>query len=668
MYIGPGAGFAIATSFLTFLVGIVASLASLVLWPLRTVLNWLRFRKTYSRAHVKKLIFIGFDGLDARLTERWMSEGKLPNLSRVREMGGYKRLRTTFPALSPVAWSTFATGVNPGKHSIFDFLSRSAGTYLPELAPASVRGPARFLKFGRYRVPLSSPLTESRRKSESFWSILGKHQIQSTVLRVPVTFPPEKFNGKLLSAMCTPDIRGTQGSFTLFTTRSCVSYLEGGMHQPLEVSGNILRGSIQGPTDNSLEKREVLTVPFHLDLDLSEEAGKVTLHIQTSCVELRMGEYSPWLILTFRTALGQSVAASVRFLVTETSPEVSLYATPVQIDPERPAMPISHPRLYAIYLAKLMGTFATLGLAEDTWACNEGAISPSDFLKQAYLIFDERRQMFTDALRKTRKGVVGCVFDTSDRVQHMFFKQLHDAMPSEFSGTIEDMYRRMDAVVGEALQHVDRKTLLMILSDHGFCSFERGINLNAWLRDNGYLKLKGPAAACGKYFEGVDWSETSAYALGLSGIYINLRGREPEGSVAPGPQATELKRELISKLSGLQDSQLGALAIREVYDSHKIYQGPYLEGSPDLIVGYNEGYRVAWGAALGEVSGDVFERNDKPWSGDHSVDPALVPGVLFCSRSIDADNPGIEDLAPTSLRCFGIDPPIWMDGKPVFNF
>jgi predicted AlkP superfamily phosphohydrolase/phosphomutase len=639
MYIGPGAGFAIATSFLTFLIGLIGSLISLLLWPVRTAYKWIRYRNVYARAHFKKMIFIGFDGLDPRLTEQWMDEGKLPNLARLRQEGGYSRLRTTFPALSPVAWSTFATGVNPAKHNIFDFLTRANGTYLPELSPASVKPGRRFW---------NKPNVQARRKSESFWTILGKHRIQSTVIRVPVTFPPEKFNGKMLSAMCTPDLRGTQGSFALFTTGSCDGHLEGGARQPLLKAEDGFAGQLQGPN-------EAPPVPF--------QVTGFDLRIQGQTLPLNKGEYSPWIKVVFHVSHTTSVSGLVRFLVTETSPDFSIYATPVQIDPEHPALPISYPRLYAMYLSKLMGAFSTLGLAEDTWACNEGAISNDDFLGQAYLIFDERRQMFTNALKKTRKGVVGCVFDTSDRIQHMFFRQLEKGGETEFSRTIQDMYMRMDEVVGEALKYVDNSTLLMVLSDHGFCSFEHGINLNAWLRDNGYLKLDGEG---GKYFEGVDWSNTSAYALGLGGIYLNLHGREPDGIIEAGEQANLLKRELLEKLSGLRQND--EIAIREVYDAASIYRGPYIEGSPDLIIGYNEGYRAAWGAALGEVSGPVFEANDKPWSGDHCVDPVLVPGVLFSNRKIDATDPGIEDLAPTSLLSFGINPPGWMDGQPVFTF
>ena len=161
-----------------------------------------------------------------------MAEGKLPNLSRLREQGGFHRLRTTFPALSPVAWSTFATGVNPARHNMFDFLNRNLQSYMPELSSTRVRDPERVLKIGKYRIPLSRPIVEMRRKSRTFWQILGEHQIASTILRVPITFPPEKFNGRLLSAMCTPDLLGTQGTFALYTTRNGSGAMESGNRYP----------------------------------------------------------------------------------------------------------------------------------------------------------------------------------------------------------------------------------------------------------------------------------------------------------------------------------------------------------------------------------------------------------------------------------------------------
>jgi predicted AlkP superfamily phosphohydrolase/phosphomutase len=267
--------------------------------------------------------------------------------------------------------------------------------------------------------------------------------------------------------------------------------------------------------------------------------------------------------------------------------------------------------------------------------------------------------------------VVACVFDTSDRVQHMFYRYVdargHDTQNSPHRNAIEELYGRMDGLVGLAMQHADQDTVLFVLSDHGFCSFRRGINLNAWLRDHGYLVLKNGAKESGPYFQGVDWSRTRAYSLGLGGAYINLKGREAQGIVKPGPEAEELKRELISKLSQLRDEERGATGIRTVYASNALYSGPYLPEAPDLIIGYNSGYRTSWDAAVGKVTNHVFEDNCKAWSGDHSVDPLLVPGVLFSNRPIDAADPGIEDMAPTTLGLFGLKPPAWMEGRPVFD-
>jgi predicted AlkP superfamily phosphohydrolase/phosphomutase len=590
-YIGPGAGFAFLGSFLSLLAALLAGLLSLFIWPVRMIRSLLLLR----RAQVRKLIFLGFDGLDPRLTEQFMREGKLPNFSRLAQNGAYRRLRTTFPALSPVAWSTFATGVNPARHNIFDFLNRDLRTYAPELSSAKV----------------TPKHVEIRRKSETFWKILGRHAVPSTILRVPVTFPPEEFHGRLLSAMCTPDLRGTQGTFSRFSSRV---------------------GNLEGPVGE--------TVPF-------EVRGSI-LQIQNQTHDLVQDEYTAWIRVKFPSARG-----IVRFLLKSEEPEYSLYATPVQIDPESPALPISHPPYYAMYLAKLLGSYSTLGMAEDTWALNEGAIDHTDFLEQTRLIQNEREAMFFGALDRSRRGVVACVFDTSDRVQHMCFDNRE---------VIEALYRDMDRVLGRTLEYVDSKTALFVLSDHGFCTFRRGVNLNAWLRREGYLALEDDAIESGDYFKGIDWSRTRAYTFGLAGIYLNVRGREAQGTVDRSDCAS-LARELAAKLTGLPDGS--NYAIKAVYPAREIYSGPYIDAAPDLIVGYAEGYRASWGAAVGRVSAEVFEDNAKAWCADHCVDPHLVPGVLFSNRKVDTEDPGIEDMAPTALRLFGIKAPFWMEGRAL---
>src|SRR5580658_2042238 len=666
-YIGPGAGFAFLGSFLGVLASLVLGGISILLWPFRTAIAVVRRGRGYRKARIRRLIFLGLDGLDPTLTERYMAEGKLPHLSRLKEAGSYHRLRTTFPSLSPVAWSTFATGVHPAKHNIFDFLNRSLKSYVPELSSSKVRAARRVWKLGRLRIPLSEPTIEFRRKSRTFWKILGERNIRSTILRVPITFPPEELEGHQLSAMCTPDLRGTQGSFSLFTTNPASGVSEGGSCYALKREGEWLSGMLEGPPDELHEQGRPLAIPFRIREAGGEIALEITLEIQGERHCLRPGEYSPWIRLSFRAGLGVRIRGIARFLVTATEPEFSLYVTPIQIDPEAPALPISHPPFYAAYLARLLGTFATLGMAEDTWALNEGAIDEAAFLEQAWLTLAEREAMFENALEHTRRGVAACVFDTSDRVQHMFFRHLDGEADAKWSGTVEQLYGRMDGLVGKAMRHADEETVLMVLSDHGFCHFRRAINLNSWLHQNGYLALTGGLAESGRYFEGVDWSRTRAYCLGLSGMYLNLRGREAQGIVAPGCEAETLKAELMAKLSGLRDEEREEIAIRRVYATDQLYRGPYLEAAPDLIAGFNAGYRVSWEAAIGQVTRSVIEDNRKAWSGDHCVDPLLVPGVLFSSRPITGSDPGIEDMAPTALDLFGVEQPAWMDGKPLLR-
>ncbi len=551
--------------------------------------------------------------------------------------------------------------MNPAKHNIFDFLNRDLKTYVPELASSKVRPPHRVLSLGKWRIPLSRPSVEMRRKSEPFWKILGRHSIGCTILRVPITFPPDEFNGRLLSAMSTPDLRGTQGSFSHFSTHVQSGHVEGGTRYPLRRAGDSLEGDLQGPENSFVEDSGAMRIPFRILHP--EDPERASIEVQGESYRLRPGDYTPWVHLRFHGGLGVSVHGIARFLLTETAPEISLYCTPIQIDPESPALPISQPAYYAIYLSKLLGTYATLGMAEDTWALNEGAIDDDAFLQQAELIKCERESMFLSALEHTRRGLVACVFDTTDRVQHMFYRHL-DAGDGR---VIEALYRDMDRLVGETTKYVDDHTALFVLSDHGFCSFKRGVNLNSWLHQNGYLALLDGAHESGDYFEGIDWSRTRAYTFGLGGLYLNLKGREANGAVDP-KDAAALRQELIGKLTNLRDEETGQIGIRNVYASGALYQGPYLNAAPDFIVGYAAGYRTSWEAAVGKVAARVFEDNKKAWSGDHCVDPLLVPGVLFSNRKVQAEDPGIEDMAPTALDLFGIQPPSWMEGKSVFRF
>lgn len=669
-YVGPGAGFAFISSFFFLLATFFIALFSLLIWPIRFLLAWLRRRKTLAKAVAKRVVIVGLDGLDPDLTRKFIDEGKMPNLADLARQGTFQALGTSCPAVSPVAWSSFMTGCNPARHNIYDFLSRDPRTYLPTLSSAHIGPSKRTLRFGKYAIPLGKPIIRLLRRSKPFWQVLGEHRIFSTVIRVPITFPPEKFNGLLLSGMCVPDIRGTQGTFSFYSSReSDEGETTGGVRIAVKKEGNVVRGHIVGPPNSISLGNEDLVIPFEITLNGDE--SRVSLPDQT--FELKKGQYSPWIRLSFKAGFKITVRGIARFMITETQPEFSMYVSPINIDPEKPAFPISHPRAYALYLSELLGPYATLGLAEDTWALNEGIITDQAFLDQTYLNHAEREKMLFDALEKNRSGLVVCVFDATDRIQHMFFRYLNPHHPAlkdkdrtKHAGAIEDLYRRMDDLIGRVRERLKDGDELIVMSDHGFKDFSRGVNINSWLSQNGYMVLKEQGHGR-MWLSNVDWSRTRAFAIGLGGIYLNLRGREARGIVERGQEETALKAEIIEKLSGLKDEGNGsAVAIARVWDRSEIYRGPYQQNAPDMIVGYNApGYRASWDCAQGRVTDAVFEDNVKAWSGDHCVDPAMVPGVLFTSFKLRSESPRIIDIAPTTLALLGAGIPTYMEGKSL---
>ena len=667
-YAGPGAGFAVLSSFWTIFVAFLYSFYALVTWPIRQLLRMFRRRKAYGKAQVKRVVIVGFDGMDPELANRFMGEGKLPNLTKLRDSGTFRPLRTTFPAISPVAWSTFQTGVNPGKHNIYDFLARDLKNYLPFLSSAQISEPKRHLRIGKYSLPLGKPEIKGLRRGTPFWHWLGKAGVFCSVIRVPVTFPPEKFPGVLLSGMCVPDLKGSQGTFCFCTTRASGEKIrEGGVRIPIEPNGAGFHSYIPGP-ENPLGTGSELRANFKLRADVSR--GQARIEIDSETFTIKVGEYSEWIPVKFKAGMGFTARGICRFYLKEISPEVEVYVTPVNIDPGHPDLPISHPVTYSIYLAKLFGPYATLGLAEDTWALNEEVLDDKAFLAQCYGNHEDRERMFFDALEKTPQGLCACVFDTTDRVQHMFWRYLDKDHPAvrnvpqdQRPRVIQDLYDRMDDLIGRVMQQIDDQTLLLVISDHGFKSFARCMNLNAWLHQNGYLVLENGKRESGDWFEDVDWSRTRAYTMGLNGLYLNIKGREREGIVEAGAEAESLKEDLRSKLDGLVDPSSGKVGITGMFDCDAVYAGPYVDNAPDLIVGYGEGFRASWDSVMGKVTTAIFEDNLKAWSGDHCVDPRLVPGVLFSNRKIAVEKPAIVDVAPTVMKLFGLELPSYFDGK-----
>jgi predicted AlkP superfamily phosphohydrolase/phosphomutase len=669
-YIGPGAGFAVGGSFLVLFTALASAFVILLTWPIRAIVRAIRFRRVYARSRIKKAIVLGFDGMDHALTSRMLDEGKLPNFAKLKEQGCFKPLLSTIPPISPVAWSSFQTGVNPGKHNIFDFLTRDRKTYAPKLSSADIKGPLRTLTVGRYRIPLGRGDIRLLRKGVPFWKTLGEHGIFSTIIRVPITFPPEQFYGLQLAAMCTPDLRGSQGIFSFFTTSSAISGENtGGEVQQVTRTGNRIFAELSGPHDPMLKASVVLKCPFEITV---QDAQRALLHLNGATCVLTAGQYSDWIPVTFKASLGTKVRGICRFLLIAVEPDFKLYVTPINIDPDKPVMPISHPQVYAPYLAKRQGRYATLGLAEDSWALNEKCISDDQFIEQCLQTDRERERMFFDAADNINRGLCVCVFDATDRVQHSFWRQIDPEHPAHrgcylpaAEPEIEKIYLNADRILGETMKkYRDSSTLLMVISDHGFNSFRYGIDLNRWLEENGYLALADEGRNK-KNLAGVDWKKTRAFAIGLSGIYLNLKGREARGIVDPGAEAVALRKEIAEKLSGAIDPIRNRPIVKKVYNAINLYLGPYKQDAPDLLVGYEAGYRAAWETAVGEVTDHIVHDNVKAWSGDHCIDQSLVPGILFSNRRIHDEHPRLMDIGPTVLAMFGVPVPSHMDGKPL---
>jgi predicted AlkP superfamily phosphohydrolase/phosphomutase len=669
-YIGPGAGFALAGSFLAVFAAFCSALLMAITWPIRLITRSLFGWRALRRSRVKRVVILGLDGLDHGLTTKMLEEGQLPHLAALRDQGCFKSLGSTLPPISPVAWSSFQTGVNPGKHNIFDFLIPDTRTYQAKLSSVEIRPPRRSLRLGKYQLPLGKADVRLLRKSKPFWNVLSEYGIFNCILRVPITFPPEKLRGVQLSAMCVPDLRGTQGTFSHYTTKlPREKEKTGGEVHLVTRTRDKVQADLIGPQHPLRSDLGPLNAPFTV---IIEDRDRVSLKIGGSKYTLKKGEYTEWISVQFPVVPGMKVHGVCKFLLLKTEPEFDLYVTPINLDPENPAMPISYPSVYSVYLSKRQGPFATLGLAEDTWGLNEHILDDKDFLQQCLDFDREREEMFFDSLDKVKQGLCVCVFDGTDRMQHMFWRYLdedHPARPKEIPPTmrnvIEDLYRRMDDLVGRTMARCqDNDTLLMVISDHGFNTFRRGIDLNRWLEENGYLKVDDTQ----RYKEqlaGVDWSQTRAFAIGLTGIFINIKDKYANGIVEPGGEAEQLREEIAQKLGALVDPVSGTKAIKRAYIAPKVYRGPYKDQAPDLIVGYERGYRVSWEAAIGKTTTEVFHDNTKAWSGDHCVDPSVVPGILFCNRPIESEKPRLLDLGPTVLDLFGIKTPEYMDGKPL---
>lgn len=608
---------------------------------------------------------MGLDGLEPTIAEPMIASGDLPHLARIQARGGMGRVATTTPAQTPVAWSSFATGTNPGGHGIFDFIRRDPATYRPDIA------------LNRYeqRNAFSAPKAVNLRRGTAVWEVLSTAGIDSTILRCPCTYPPEPVRGRMLSGMGVPDLRGGLGTPTFYTTDAAVTRGESEQVIPLHVDQGAFRTQLIGPRNP--RDRADLSVDLEIRPDLATQ--RVIIHSAGAPAELAVerGCWSGWLRVKFKAGLFQATPGMVRFFLVRVEPEVELYASPVNFDPEAPPFPISWPPAFAGSLAQEIEPYYTTGMIEDHTGLSNGRIGLDAFLDQCDQVWDEREAMMQRELERFDQGLFYCLFDTPDRVQHMLWPYREPDHPFHrgrvpdpaYARTIEDHYRRADAVVGRALEHADDQTLVIVLSDHGFNSFRRGVHLNTWLHDQGLLTLRPgvrPGEECRDFLLDIDWGRTRAYALGLGGIYLNLQGREGQGVVQPG-EAEALKGAIVRGLTGLRDPRDDSTAIRGVRTREQLYHGPFAHESPDLFVNFAGGYRASWGSSMGSVPAGHVEDNTRAWGGDHIIDPQLVPGVLLMDRPFRTEGASLLDLAPTILGALGVPPAPAMEGSSLLS-
>ena len=620
--------------------------------------------------HPRGLIVLGIDGMDPIITRQLLAAGQMPNLAALIARGGMSELDTTFPPQSPVAWSTFITGLGSDGHGIYDFVHRDAAHLAPYLSTSRVDGPEHVIELGSLALALDSPEAKLLRQGDAFWQLLEENAVPATVVKVPANFPPAPSRlAESSSGMGTPDLLGTYGTFQLVTDDPVLlgRAHKGGIVHRVDFAGTErARTHLTGPANPTSSDGEAMELSVTVVRDRDRDLALVRLG--ETDVLLATGEWSDWQPIAFDPGvLGGEVRGMVRLHLRQTRP-LHLYVSPINLDPLSPAMPISSPSRYAADLARDIGRTYTQGMPEDTKALASGALSPAEFIAIVDRVMSETEATLARELARYRGGFLFVYLSSIDQTSHVFYRSLDPAAaPADraHADVIPALYRRVDGWIGELLPRVGDGTELVVMSDHGFAPYLTKVHLNTFLARKGYLALLPPDRRRPGPLGHIDWRRTQAYALGLNQVFLNQRGREPDGSVLPAEREVVLAR-LTRDLQALRDPRTGETAVTRLL---RPPVGRFAARAPDLIVGYRRGYRSSDESALGAVGDRVFESNTDRWSGDHCMDPAAVPGLVAASLPIagGTPRPALVDLAPTILSYFDVAPPAALAGRPLLS-
>ncbi|MBW1765078.1 MAG: alkaline phosphatase family protein, partial [Deltaproteobacteria bacterium] len=649
----------------------------------------------------QKVIIIGVDGMDPSLSLRMMNAGLLPNLNKLRKQGGFSLLGTSNPPQSPVAWANFINGAGPGSHGIFDFIHRNFhdDQIHPYLGMSETVAGSGYLNYSDYRVgplnPFNSGGTELKRHGTPFWDYLDKDKIPSTFYNLPSNYPASESNygnHRCLSGMGTPDMLGGYGIYQHYSEDGPDEMVEaGGMSSKLVLKNEHASLKLLGPDsgmirpdlcDNAKDSQECedrrhelaeCFIEFDVSRDLS--AGAVAIEIQDQKAIVKKNQWSKWLKVDFEQAApwflpDPHIGGIVRFYVQDLNP-LKIFVSPINADPSAPAIQLTEPSEFIEEMTDSLGLRYTTGFQEDYNALKDGVFSDDDFIKQADIVLEERLKLLDYALNDYDDGLLYFYFSSTDMQAHMLWWDSQEKHPtrspeeaSRCFGYIQRLYSKMDSVIGDILAKYDDKATIMVMSDHGFANFRRQFNLNTFLRDWGYVE----PFDCTNVLSNADWSKTLAYGFGINGLYLNLKGREPNGSVEPS-DADALKDELIRELEAFKDED-GRQVIKAARRTDKMYSSTNDEVkaiTPDIIVGYARDFRASWDTCLGGVSSEIMSNNNEAWCGDHCCDSNEVPGVLFCNKPLGSNAPSLIDIAPTVLNMFGLPVASTMEGKNVLK-
>ncbi len=627
----------------------------------------------HPRPKTDSMIVLGIDGMDPGILQIMLKSGRMPSVARLIEKGSFTTLATSDPPQSPVAWSNFISGTNPGGHGIFDFIARDPATITPYLSTSNQGEDPATLALGKWELPLAKRQIINLRQGPTFWQALENRGIDCTVFRMPANFPPSPGNSRTISGLGTPDIHGSYGSFTLYTDASgqVSQLIPGGRISRIVVLNGAADCVLHGPSNTLAKDRSPVDIPFKVYIDPSN--GTALIKIQNTETILVEGNWTDWINVDFKLIPHLASAKGIcRFFLKSVRNEFQLYMSPVNIDPADPAMPISTPPDYSRVLSEETGSFYTQGMPLDTRALSAHVLNDDEYRQQAHHVLEDELRLYQHELARFESGFLFFYFSSLDLNSHMFWRTM-DAKHPLYSRELKKdqgdflpmLYEKMDNVIGMAMARTQESTRLAVVSDHGFASFRRQFNLNSWLADNGYAALtKHASRGSVGYFADTDWKKTRAYGLGINSLYLNMKGREPNGVVS-ATKKDELAAELVKRLTAIRDPESGKQIISHAYRPQEIYSGPYTKDAPDIIVCYNRTYRASWDTVLGKYPKDIVLDNLDPWSGDHAMDAALVPGILLSDKKIKANKPALSDMAPSILNAFGVPLMDGMTGKVV---